>query len=367
MGEGQGGGIAAKRERGRGQARPLQEIPKQAMARREVARRVGCFGMLLAVLCASIAPASGYTAESETRNASPINVTARLDRNVITIGDKIRYELIVEALEGTTLTFPQFGDTLSAFTIKDSGQSSQQQQRDGTVITTRWYILQTFTTGTHEIPPALVRYKLKGQDQELTISAPQLAVRVESLLEKEGQATDIRDIKPPVELPADRRALYLATALALAAIAVTLSLIRIFKRRRRGPIRAQPVEMPWEIALRELAALQSNDLVKRGRIEEFYVALSSIVRHYLEHRFALRAPEMTTEEFLLLMSRDETLVKEHKQLVREFLAHCDLVKFARYGPSHDEIDSVYGSAFRLVQETIPHQTQEPGEPGKGST
>ena len=41
--------------------------------------------LLAAILCAA----------SAAGDAVPINVKARLDRNVITIGDKIRYELEV--------------------------------------------------------------------------------------------------------------------------------------------------------------------------------------------------------------------------------------------------------------------------------
>ena len=135
-------------------------------------------------------------------------------------------------------------------------------------------------------------------------------------------------------------------------------LLALLLKRRRRRLAVEQVELPWETALRELSALKSWAPLKEGRVEEYYVALSGIVRHYLEGRFGLRAPEMTTDEFFELMSRDGTLVREHKELVNEFLAHCDLVKFARYGPSSEEIDGAYGAAVRLVQETVPEQEEE---------
>jgi hypothetical protein len=297
--------------------------------------------------------------------AAPIKVTARLDRNVITIGDKIKYELIVEARPDVEFSFPEFGKNLGDFAIKDFGHTPERRERDGTVMASRWYVLDTYVTGTYEIPPAPVRYKLEGQDTEQTIYAPQLSVLVESLLEKEGGATDIHDIKGPVELPADRTKAYVAIGLALAAVVVAFATMVLLRRRRRR-LEIESVEMPWETALRQLDALRSFDPLKEGRIEEFYVTLSGIVRHYLERRFGLRAPEMTTEEFFDLMSRDGTLAGEHKQLMQEFLAHCDLVKFARYGPSRSEIDGAYGSASRLVKETIPQETEEPTNRAEGA-
>jgi len=293
------------------------------------------------------------TSEDET---APVKVAARLDRNVITIGDKIRYELTVEAQPGVEFRFPEFGENLGVFAIKDFGHAPERKMRNGTRIARQWYVLDTYVTGVYIIPPASVTYKESGDEQEHEIAAPELSVLVESLLEKEGQPVDIRDIKGPVNVPADRRPIYVAAGAAAGALLIAGLVVLLVRRRRR--IEMEPVEMPWETALRKLGALRSFDPLKEGRMAEFYVTLSAIVRHYLENRFGLRAPEMTTEEFFELMSRDGTLVPEHKQLVRQFLSHCDLVKFARYGPSRDEVDGAYDAAVRLVQETIPEQTEE---------
>jgi len=326
---------------------------------------VGSCAVFLTGFCWIQLSASGQAARNATEQAPPIKVTARLDRNTITIGDKIKYELIVEAHPDVEYSFPEFGANLGGLAIKDYGHTPERRERDGTVLASRWYVLDTYVTGTYEIPPAPFRYKLEGQDAEQTIYAPQLAVLVESLLEKGGEPTDIRDIKGPVEVPADRTKAYVAGALALAAVVIAFAAVVLLRRRRRR-FEVESVEMPWETALRELDALRSFDPLKEGRIEEFYVSLSGIVRHYLERRFGLRAPEMTTEEFFDLMSRDGTLVGEHKQLMQEFLGHCDLVKFARYGPSRSEIDGAYGSASRLVQETIPQEMEEPTKRAEGA-
>ena len=326
---------------------------------------LGFWAAFLTAFCWIQLSSSGQAARNATEEVAPIKVTARLDKNVITIGDKIKYELIVEAHPDVEYSFPEFGTSLGGLTIQDYGHTPERRERDGTVLASRWYVLDTYSTGTYEIPPAPFRYNLEGQDQEQTVYAPQLSVLVESLLEKETGATDIRDIKGPVELPADRTKVYIAAGSALAAVIVGLVTVLLLKKcRRRSEM--ESVEMPWETALRQLDALRSFDPLKEGRIEEFYVSLSGIVRHYLERRFGLRAPEMTTEEFFDLMSRDGTLAGEHKQLMQEFLAHCDLVKFARYGPSRSEIDGAYGSASRLVKETIPQETEEPTKREEGA-
>jgi hypothetical protein len=71
----------------------------------------------------------------------------------------------------------------------------------------------------------------------------------------------------------------------------------------------------------------------------------------MENRFSLRAPEMTTEEFLIDLKNSDVLNEEQKSLIREFLSHCDMVKFARYLPGGSESESSYNSAERMIEQT----------------
>ncbi|MFC1480537.1 hypothetical protein ACFL5Y_03735 [Candidatus Omnitrophota bacterium] len=93
------------------------------------------------------------------------------------------------------------------------------------------------------------------------------------------------------------------------------------------------------------------DLPGQGRIKEYYVRLSDIVRHYLEDRFSFRAPEMTTEEFMERVKNSSEMLKKHKELLGDFLSHCDMVKFAKYGPTSLEMLDSFQSAERLVDQT----------------
>jgi len=108
-----------------------------------------------------------------------------------------------------------------------------------------------------------------------------------------------------------------------------------------------------ELALEALAKLHAARLLDAGRHEEFYVRLSAIVRTYLEARFRLRAPEMTTEEFLQAAQRDPQLTPPQRSLLGTFLAEADLVKFARYVPAADDAERAYRAAREFVQSTVP--------------
>jgi hypothetical protein len=185
-------------------------------------------------------------------------------------------------------------------------------------------------------------------------AAPSLAVAT----------NDIRDIKPPVEIPSGWEWLWWLLA-ALAAAALTYAGWRYWqKKRAQRP--AQPPIPPHVRAKRKLA----EALALIHRPEPFVVAVSSAVRVYLEERFDFRAPERTTEEFLYELGDTPLLSSPQKESLGDFLTRSDLVKFAKYEPGEPELRDLHAAAVRLVEETEPTKTEaeiEKGESGNDST
>ena len=122
-----------------------------------------------------------------------------------------------------------------------------------------------------------------------------------------------------------------------AAVVAAIAWI-IWHRRRREKAVAEVRKSPLETALAALEQLEKDDLVSKGELKEYYGRVSSILREYVEGRYGLQAPERTTEEFMEDLRRDSgTLTKDQKSLLEKFLMHCDLVKFAKFEPSADEV------------------------------
>src|SRR5262245_9376986 len=107
---------------------------------------------------------------------------------------------------------------------------------------------------------------------------------------------DIHDIKGLVPLP--HSYWWLWALLALLVVAVVGWLWWRQRRPAAPPAISAPVLTPFDLALQALRRLLDDQLIDRGLPDEFYTRLSDIVRHYLEGRFQLHAPEQTTEEFL---------------------------------------------------------------------
>ncbi len=98
-------------------------------------------------------------------------------------------------------------------------------------------------------------------------------------------------------------------------------------------------------------------MIEQGQVKLFYIRISDILRHYIENRFALHAPERTTEEFLAELQQSAVLAHGHKILLKEFLLHCDLVKFAELLPANDQIQKTFDLCKLFIVETQVKEEQ----------
>jgi hypothetical protein len=158
---------------------------------------------------------------------------------------------------------------------------------------------------------------------------------------------DLRDIKPPVEIPSG----WAWVAWLLGALAATALLYFAWRywRANRGKVLAPPPVPPHVRAKQKLA----EALAFITQPKEFCIAVSDTLRWYLEESFDFRAPERTTEEFLHELRATTLLTPDQKDSLVDFLNQCDLVKFAKYEPGEPELRSLHASAVRLVEETEP--------------
>lgn len=176
-----------------------------------------------------------------------------------------------------------------------------------------------------------------------------------------GGTNDLRDIKPPVDIPSGWAWVWWVLA-ALAVSGLIFWAWRAWQQRRAAA--PQPPVIPPHVRARE--KLEAA-LALIGQPREFCIVVSDTIRLYLEERFDFHAPERTTEEFLSELRGTNLLTAAQKESLGEFLGRCDLVKFARYEPREPELRELHAAALRLVEETepAPEQAGEGTEAGPG--
>jgi len=278
-----------------------------------------------------------------------VTVHAEATPDTATIGTRVRYTVTVNAPKGIEIVVAQPAERIGDMDIVDFGTEQPAPTPDGRVVFRRWWSLVAWSPGHHLLASPEVRFRPPGGELT-TAPADDVGVTVESLLAKAPAGADLRDVKAPEPIPIDWRPYYWIGGGVLALLLLAALVYRFFVRPQRAAPAAPPTPA-HVVALAALAALRARQLVEHGAFKDFYSTLSDIVRRYLEDRFHVRAPEMTTEEFLLTTSRDGRLAAPHRRLLGEFLTESDMVKFARHVPTIADSARAFEAARRFVDDT----------------
>ena len=278
----------------------------------------------------------------------PVEVRAEVDRATATTGDAIRYTLTAKSEPQIAVTIPEMGAQIAGLRIVDLGETGPIE-RDGYKIVERWYQLKADIVGSYIIPGAVFSYQ-DTQGKNIELKTAQIFIEVKTVIEDKEAATDIKDIKPLVNIPRDYTLIIVVSLAALVLLMLIGGGIYFYRTRyRKGA--ATPSRPAHEVALEEIEQLQKEGLIKKGVYQEHYFRLSEIFRRYLERRFRFQAVEQTTEEILPNIAKLTDVGEAAKRSAQHFLYHTDLVKFAQYTPQPAEVDQEQQGAVHFICET----------------
>lgn len=282
--------------------------------------------------------------------ASPLDLKAEVDKDNITIGDRIKYEITVEYDEGVTVGPMAIAENLGEFEIKDYHIEEPKKTKDKRWISKTDYIITAFTTGDFTIQPVRVKYKTPdGNEKEA--SSVEIKIKVESVKPGPLDKDDIRGLKGPAEIKGRFPWIsFIASVLFIILGAGIFIYFNNKKRVRETPI--IPQRPPEDIAVEELKALLDMRLPEKGMIKEYYIKVSDIIRKYIEARFRIVVLDRTTWELYQEM-RSRRIERKYVEKIRDFLEDCDMVKFAKYIPVQKEIEEAYAKAKEIVEITTP--------------
>jgi hypothetical protein len=112
-----------------------------------------------------------------------------------------------------------------------------------------------------------------------------------------------------------------------------------------------PKEPAHVIAMRELARLKEEELWQKGEVKEYYSRLSDIIRRYIDDRYGISSPELTTDETVRMLQRAAVTTTDQMTLVKDLLLLSDMVKFAKYLPQSEIHERSFDDAVKFVEMT----------------
>ena len=283
-----------------------------------------------------------------TDMTTPVKFGISAPTDTFAIGDEITIKIQAEYPESLKLTPPsgEFAD--SAFTLK-AGPKIESQSRNNKKYDTFTFTLMPFETGEFQTP-AFEFYWFDSAGKSHSIIAPQRPVYVKSLLPADTSGVDIKDIIGPKALPTRWWPYVLAGFILIAIAAAWYFLFR--RKLQKMEIPSAPPEPPFDRAVRELALLKEKDLLGKGKIKQFYIELSDILRRYIEGRYEIAAVEATTYELKRVLRHPE-LPSEKTQEILTFLGRADLVKFAKFTPTPEFPENDYEFVRGFIIATKP--------------
>ncbi len=293
---------------------------------------------------------------SEEMHSGKLSVLYTLSATEISIAEKLLVTLEVTVPEDYDVNFPQFSGKLGDFNLSSTASTPKELIGDR-IRQKRICILTPYLPGQYTIPAMTIsagERRPPGLEKAEVIIPPHI-ITITSFLGSNEKNPQIADIFAPLPAPAPTFYYLIGGGAGLLLIAL---LIYLYVRRKSyHPL--PPSVSP------EVGALHEIDQLRQRQTDDdfaaFYSNLSLILRRYIETRFGLNAPEQTTEEFLAALRRSPLFSEEQKDLLKHFLCHCDLIKFARIIPSRQEIDISIEQCrnfIKMSSEKIPEDNNQ---------
>ena len=262
--------------------------------------------------------------------------------------------IAIAAPSEVDVRIPPIGNRLQGFLLNGEYED-EPVERGGKVFRARHYRLAPLLNEEYRLAPMAIEYTDTSRSPAEAGWFPTQPVVLESRPLVEGEPPDdiSVDLSPVWVYPASAT---IAAYVFLVLLAVGLVVLVVFLLKHLRRTAAQRRLSARERALRELSVLIAKDLVGRDLTKDFYVELTMIVRRYIERAHAVRAPEQTTEEFLVAVSNDRRFPGAVVERLKAFLQAADLVKFAAYRPDRPAVDDAVRTA-RVYIETDSEEAE----------
>ncbi|MDR1632030.1 MAG: hypothetical protein LBR97_04005 [Dysgonamonadaceae bacterium] len=283
-------------------------------------------------------------------SAQPPVIKAVMDSTHIFIGHQTQIHVEVAANKNQQLQIPTITDTLmngievlavSKIDTADLGNDRIQLKYH--------YLITSFDSALYLLPPFKA---IAGADtaysESLALNVSTLPVDTES-----KQFFDIKGVVQPRFVWTDYLPQIIGIILGLGLLALIVYII--YRRMNNQAIipflkKEEPYIPPYERAIKGLDVVKAQKLWQMGKVKEYHSDITDILRKYIDERFDVPAPEMTSGELLDKLKGYSDTDTSYDNL-KQILILADFVKFAKYNPLPDENELSLMNAYLFVNHT----------------
>jgi hypothetical protein len=298
-----------------------------------------------------------------------VKVNARPEKPQILIGDQIHFTVSVTVPRSAKVKFSVATDTLTGkVLVMGKPARDSVALADGNKTITDNYLITCYDSGNYIIKPFIAEITDGGITKQCTSNISALTVTVPTRAPADTSKA-IYDIIGPRKAPLTFREVLPWIIICLVIVLIVWLLARFLPRTPLGRFvkKEKPAEPAHIVAYRELDNLRKEELWQKGEIKEYYSRLSDILRRYIDGRFGIESPELTTDETVRKLQRSGFVKNDVLSIVKVILSDSDMVKFAKYMPVEEINKSSLDDATRFVDLTRPAEVSAEGADAKGAS
>ena len=268
-----------------------------------------------------------------------IGITVDAEPAAVDPGRDFFVTVTVKSPAGQSAVLPDLRTRFQGFQVAEDFQEDPLSDADGgTTLVSRWRLVPEPVAKKYRLAPFVVTVVPSSGAGRQAPGAFYTAPVLFAPPAARETVTGGMEISPKRDLPPlSWKLVFCALGMALGAIGIGCA-IWLVVRKIRTMVRIHRMS-PIERAMYELEVLLKKGLPGRGFYKDFYVELTMVVRRYIERRHDVRAPNLTTDEFLRAARENSAFTPEAIVELKNFLESADMVKFAGVEATPEMADS----------------------------
>ena len=144
---------------------------------------------------------------------------------------------------------------------------------------------------------------------------------------------------------------------AAAFVILVVCLVKMRRARVAGEVQHSD-DPPHIVALRRLDRFRGNSFWVPEKQKAFYSGITDALKDYIDERFGVDAPEMTTSELFSALKKEKDITPEMYSELQALFERADFVKFAKLIASDEQNAAALPVAVRFVTSTYKIEPEE---------
>ena len=278
------------------------------------------------------------------------SASAKADAKQIMVGDQVRLFIEVQNNPSESrLQWAVIPDSFNNLEVVEKGKIDTLKSGDRVTYKQR-LLITGFDSGVFKIP-AFVFPVIPNNGTPYTVQTDSFDLLVQTVAVDTTKA--FKGIKGIIQVKSSWLDYLLYIIGGIVFLVLVIYVIIYFLRNKKAAPKPQgPQETLQQYTLRMLLRLENEQLWQKNRVKEYYVALTDILRNYIEARFQTPALELTTDELLDKAQLNKEL-QPYYDLLAQILHTADLAKFAKAQPTPMEHTDVMEKAKQFVKTSRP--------------